>query len=100
MAKIGADPCPTADKCVVTAILKDMRDLAFATDDKEQLLLLKSLGHWVGDIHQPLHVSFEDDRGGNKVEVDGPCGRNLHGVWDGCIQSEKIGDNPKTIAVE
>ena len=34
------------------------------------------------------------------MDVEGPCGRNLHGVWDGCIQSEKIGDNPKTIAAE
>jgi hypothetical protein len=28
---------------------------------------------WVGDIHQPLHVSFEDDRGGNSVLVTGLC---------------------------
>ena len=26
---------------------------------------------WVGDVHQPPHVSFEDDRGGNGVGVTG-----------------------------
>jgi hypothetical protein len=34
-------------------------------DDEAKLEALKFLGHWVGDVHQPLHVSLEDDRGGN-----------------------------------
>ena len=38
--------------------------------------------HWVGDIHQPLHVSFEDDRGGNNIQVNGQCSGNLHATWD------------------
>lgn len=50
-------PCPEAERCVVSAILTDARDLAFASEMQDQLMLLKSLGHWVGDIHQPLHVS-------------------------------------------
>ncbi len=31
-------------------------------------------GHFVEDIHQLLHVSYEDDRGGNKIveEARGP----------------------------
>ena len=40
---------------------------------------------WVGDIHQPLHVSFEDDRGGNSVLVTGLCDANLHSAWDACL---------------
>jgi hypothetical protein len=36
-------------------------------------LEFQGVGHWVGDIHQPLHVSFEDDRGGNSVLVTGLC---------------------------
>jgi hypothetical protein len=33
------------------------------TDDKAKLAALKFLGHWIGDLHQPLHVSFEDRPG-------------------------------------
>jgi len=93
-------PCPVAAPCVVTAIDNDMRDLALSPDDSDQLRLLKSLGHWVGDIHQPLHVSFEDDRGANKIDVDAPCDSNLHSVWDGCILSKKIGQRANEIAIE
>jgi hypothetical protein len=46
---------------------------------------LMFLGHFVGDVHQPLHVSYADDQGGNQVIVtasfvDKPT--NLHAVWD------------------
>ena len=41
---------------------------------------------FANDIHQPLHVSFEDDRGGNDVAVTGSlCSWNLHSVWDRCV---------------
>lgn len=45
---------------------------------------LKLLVHLVGDIHQPLHVGYGRDRGGNDVTVNvmGEAGRNLHWVWD------------------
>ena len=60
-------------------------------DNQDKLRLLKSLGHWVGDIHQPLHVSFEDDKGGNFVAVSGPCAVSLHLAWDLCIIEKKLG---------
>ena len=66
-----AQPCPVADRCVISAILNDTRDLALSLDVSDQFRLLKSLGHWVGDVHQPLHVSFDDDRGGNLVAITG-----------------------------
>jgi hypothetical protein len=85
--------CPLADRCVASAILNDARDLAFSTDVNDELRLLKSLGHWVGDIHQPLHISFEDDKGGNAIPVSGSCTRNLHAVWDLCIIEKTIGND-------
>ena len=97
--EVGA-PCSGAAKCVVTAIANDMHDLAVGNDEMDQLRLLKSLGHWVGDIHQPLHVSFEDDKGANKIDVDAPCNSSLHSVWDTCILSEKIGQRAREIAIE
>jgi hypothetical protein len=38
-----------------------------------------------------LHVSFDDDRGGNLVAIQGPCRSNLHATWDTCIIEKKIG---------
>jgi queuine/archaeosine tRNA-ribosyltransferase len=58
--------------------------------DASKLATLKSLAHWVGDIHQPLHVSFQDDLGGNKLHVSGECS-NLHAVWDNCLVQYTIG---------
>ena len=49
---------------------------------------------WVGDVHQPLHVSFEDDRGGNGALVMGKCGTsNLHSAWDTCLVLKAAGDD-------
>ncbi len=44
---------------------------------------LKFLVHFVGDIHQPLHVGRGDDRGGNEIHINFE-GRNsnLHALWD------------------
>lgn len=61
---LTAEPCPLADRCVVTSIGKDMAVLASPTaGEVPRLMALKYLGHFVGDLHQPLHVSFQDDRG-------------------------------------
>jgi hypothetical protein len=53
---------------------------------------LKFLVHFVGDVHQPLHVGRRADRGGNDVEVTLFGDKtNLHSVWDsGLIESEKL----------
>lgn len=96
----AAQPCPLADRCVVSAILNDTRDLALSLDVSDQLRLLKSLGHWVGDLHQPLHVSFEDDRGGNTIAIVGPSRSNLHAVWDSCIIERAIGADYSDVAEE
>ena len=44
---------------------------------------LKILFHLIGDLHQPLHVGYGIDKGGNSVEV-GYVDKmtNLHRVWD------------------
>ena len=44
---------------------------------------LRFLVHFVVDVHQPLHVGREDDRGGNAVDVRlGGETTNLHRFWD------------------
>ena len=60
--------------------------------DKNDAEALKFLVHFVGDLHQPLHLGRKDDKGGNKVEFNW-FGRktNLHSVWDGSlIESERM----------
>jgi hypothetical protein len=90
--------CPVAQRCVANAILNDAQDLASNPDPSERLRLLKSLGHWVGDIHQPFHVSFEDDKGGNYVAASGSCASSLHLVWDICIVESQIGSDEAKVA--
>ncbi|MFP6833603.1 MAG: S1/P1 nuclease, partial [Porticoccaceae bacterium] len=49
--------------------------------------------HFVGDIHQPLHVGKYDDAGGNRVVVNwynSPRKHNLHRVWDGLLTHSKL----------
>lgn len=44
---------------------------------------LKVLFHLVGDLHQPLHCGYFEDKGGNEIELE-YLGKkdNLHHVWD------------------
>ncbi|KAH9746796.1 Endonuclease 2 [Citrus sinensis] len=44
------------------------------------------LSHFIGDIHQPLHVGFTSDRGGNTIDVHWYTRKQvLHHVWDNNI---------------
>jgi len=76
--------CPTGE-CVIQAIKKYA---AIVGDQKrtkdERAEALKFLAHFVGDVHQPLHVSFAVDRGGNSITVTAfdNASTNLHAVWD------------------
>ena len=86
---------------MVTAIETDIAALSRAgATNLEKLTALKFLGHWVGDVHQPLHVSFQDDKGGNDILEEGPCAENLHAVWDTCIIQRKLGTNIRRIATD
>jgi hypothetical protein len=98
---LHSETCPGASACVVTAIRKDFEVLSSnSASQAQKLASLKFLGHWVGDIHQPLHVSFEDDRGGNSVLVSGLCGPNLHSAWDTCLVLRAVGEDVNEGAAE
>lgn len=73
-------------KAILTCveILKDTE-----TPKDKKAFHLKLLVHFMGDLHQPLHVGIADDRGGNQFQVRWfDEGTNLHSVWD-----EKILDS-------
>ena len=73
--------CPSG--CVLTAIREEAQLLRTSPSAVRRLEALKFLGHFVGDLHQPLHAGYRDDRGGNKIKVNFYDERHkLHKVWD------------------
>lgn len=71
-------------RCVVAALQYYVDVLGDRSKpDKVRRQALKFVVHFVGDIHQPLHAGYRDDKGGNtyQVQFDGK-GSNLHRVWD------------------
>ncbi len=56
--------------------------------------------HFVGDVHQPLHASDNDDRGGNEVRVEFVGRRtNLHAVWDTGILALAVNGDERSYAL-
>jgi hypothetical protein len=61
-----------------------------AATREQRIEALKFLGHFVADVHQPLHVGRRADAGANKVEVvfnGRPI--DLHWVWDALIINDQ-----------
>ena len=75
--------CPDG-QCVVGGLSRYVAVLADRSQpDAARLEALKFVVHFVGDVHQPLHAGYRDDKGGNtyQVQFQGK-GSNLHSVWD------------------
>jgi hypothetical protein len=85
--------CGAASTCIETAIAADLAILTSTTASvNDRAVALAFVGHWLGDIHQPLHISFGDDRGGNFINVHRDCTTGLHSTWDTCIlQARTVG---------
>ncbi len=82
-----------------TSILKNKNDLAnkqLPIEKRQEAL--KFLIHLVGDAHQPMHVSREEDKGGNAIELtfDGR-NTNLHALWDSGLLDRDRKSNEKTV---
>lgn len=84
-------PIPAEGPHVVWAIgenLKTLRDPA--SPPAKQTEALAMLMHFVGDIHQPMHCTEWNDRGGNGYMITGvpftdlmqKSWQNLHTLWD------------------
>ncbi len=64
------------NKCI--QVLKDKNSF-----DEDKAFHLKLLVHFIGDLHQPMHIGRKEDKGGNAVQVQWfGKGTNLHRVWD------------------
>ncbi|MBC7989939.1 MAG: S1/P1 nuclease [Luteimonas sp.] len=103
---VAVRDCPDGN-CVIGAIERQRAILADPKQPREARRdALKFLVHLVGDVHQPMHASNQDDLGGNKFQislrtdiapekyarnkyVDGVMGTNLHSVWDYYVLAER-----------
>jgi len=88
------------DSCVVDKIAEFATELASsATTASEKRLALQFLLHFVGDVHQPLHASNDNDQGGNAkiVTAQGIKTGKLHHYWDTEFVL-KIGNDPTKVA--
>ncbi len=70
---------------VISALDRFEKELADSSrSNRQRGLALRFIVHFVVDIHQPLHVGRESDRGGNLVPVlTASRETNLHAIWDG-----------------
>jgi hypothetical protein len=88
--------CDPKESCVTRAITDQLVILRSAdSDPRKRADALRFLIHFVGDLHQPLHATTNNDEGGNCVPVafietvpqlrnpqSENYAPNLHGVWD------------------
>lgn len=87
--------CPNGN-CASTQI---SRHYGILVDDhstkNDKRFAIHVLVHLIADIHQPLHSSDNDDRGGNNVKVQLPWSHNaklnLHTAWDTSILEKRYG---------
>ena len=90
-----------ARDCVVDKIEEFAAELRNpATPRAERLAAFKFLIHFVADLHQPLHASDHEDRGGNCIGLSpSPDGHssNLHAWWDTGVV-EALGGSAQDIA--
>lgn len=83
----------SAEGDLITAIARNEATIRNKGASKtERIQALKFLIHFIGDLHQPLHVGRKEDMGGNTVKVKYfGSNSNLHVVWDSSmIDTEKL----------
>lgn len=90
----GSQYIPNKDENIVNALNKAIDQLEHKDklSSEEIKLNLLIVFHLVGDLHQPLHVGYGVDKGGNEVQVKYLTHQsNLHKVWDSeIIDGENI----------
>jgi hypothetical protein len=107
--------CDPKEGCVTLAITDQLAILRSAdADPQKRADALRFVIHFVGDLHQPLHATTNNDQGGNCVPVaffdmqpqlrnpqTESYAPNLHGVWDTNILGRATtGKTPEQVATE
>lgn len=75
----------------LTSTLNDLKNYKKFTKEEVKTKLC-ILFHLVGDLHQPLHVAYGEDKGGNTMQINyNGYGTNLHSFFDsGIIKAKDI----------
>lgn len=82
--------------CIATGIQEALthlsRPVGSGREKARRAAALRFLGHFIGDLHQPLHIGNASDWGGNKITVLWQGKEtNLHALWDsGMLDSMRI----------
>jgi hypothetical protein len=78
------DVTPSSKGDIVMAIQNCIENVKSPlTSPKEKAFFLKMLVHFIGDLHQPLHAGWAENRGGNDIQLQWfGNGSNLHRLWD------------------
>lgn len=84
---IDLDRDCAATNCIAIGVQQSLSYLYREPNGKRDVTrraaALRFLGHYIGDLHQPLHVANASDWGGNKIKVSWLGGdTNIHAVWD------------------
>lgn len=85
--------CPVETSCAVREIERQFQILKSDVPKPERAMALMFLAHFVGDLHQPLHTGFPDDRRGTQLKVK-LFGEDwtMHGIWDyALVDAEPMG---------
>jgi hypothetical protein len=77
-----------ANGCVVTALtqfiaLLESRDPGLSLSERRRAIYW--IAHFLGDIHQPLHIAHPDGKGGSATLLrffEAPDKRSAHWIWD------------------
>jgi hypothetical protein len=87
--------CPAEASCAVREIERQFEILKSNVPKPERQMALMFLAHFVGDLHQPLHTGFPDDRRGTQIKVK-LFGEDwtMHGIWDyALVDAEPMGSD-------
>lgn len=72
---------PVPEGAVRTALEKQLNGDLYSDEAKQYAV--RFIVHIVGDIHQPLHLGYASDSGGNSIQVKWfGEDKNLHDIWD------------------
>jgi hypothetical protein len=84
----GQNISPNNEENIVGALTKTIDELRnYKSLSKEDIKIkICIIFHLIGDLHQPLHVGYGEDRGGNNFQINFfGKGTNLHSFYDSGI---------------
>ena len=83
--EITPETCP--EKGCIMSAYEEQLSLLRNGNDTEKKDSVRFIGHFIADVHQPLHAGFGYDRGGNDhlLTLQGKKKSNMHSIWDGEI---------------